>query len=128
MVERSRQLDSVFHALADPTRRSMLRSLARGEASIGELAAPYRMSLAAVSKHVKVLERAGLLQRTVHGRTHLCRIDPAPLSRAEQWLRMYEGFWNTRLDALDQALRAEEASQPTVNKARKNPRKQESPR
>lgn len=130
MVEQSPQLDNVFHALADPTRRAMLRSLARGEASIGDLAAPYRMSLAAASKHVRVLERAGLLQRTVQGRTHLCRIAPAPLAQAGQWLRFYEGFWNTRLDALDEALKADDAlskaTPETVGKARQ--KKQQSPR
>lgn len=130
MVEQSCQLDNVFHALANPTRRAMLRSLSRGETSIGELAAPYRMSLAAASKHVKVLERAGLLQRIVQGRTHLCRIAPAPLAQAEQWLRFYEGFWSTRLDALDQALKAEDAKSEAAPKAARKTRqgKKESPR
>ncbi len=116
MVEQCAQLDNVFHALADPTRRAMLRSLARGDASIGDLAAPYRMSLAAASKHVKVLERAGLLQRSVQGRTHRCRIAPAPLAQAEQWLRFYEGFWNHRLDALEQALRTQDPVDTTAHK------------
>jgi DNA-binding transcriptional ArsR family regulator len=129
MVEQMRQLDDVFHALADPTRRAMLRSLARGEASIGDLAAPYRMSLAAASKHVKVLERAGLLQRTVQGRTHLCRIEPAPLAQAEQWLRRYDAFWTTGLDALDQALKAEDAALKSASKvSRKTARKKELPK
>jgi DNA-binding transcriptional ArsR family regulator len=101
LVERpSEPLDSVFHALADPTRRAMLRSLAQRERSIGELAEPFRMSLAAASKHVKTLERAGLVRRTVQGRTHLCRLDPEPLSAAQEWLRFYERFWTDRLDAL----------------------------
>lgn len=129
MVEQSLQLDNVFHALADPTRRAMLRTLSRGETSIGDLAAPYRMSLAAASKHVKVLERAGLLQRTVQGRTHLCRIAPAPLAQAERWLRFYEGFWNTRLDALNQALMADDAAPKAASaNTRKNARKKEAPR
>jgi DNA-binding transcriptional ArsR family regulator len=129
VVEQTRQLDEVFHALADPTRRAMLRSLARGEASIGDLAAPYRMSLAAASKHVKVLERAGLLQRTVQGRTHLCRIEPAPLAQAEQWLRRYDAFWTTGLDALDQALKAEDAVLKSASKvSRKTARKKELPK
>jgi DNA-binding transcriptional ArsR family regulator len=102
LVERpSEPLDSVFHALADPTRRAMLRSLAQRERSVGELAEPFRMSLAAASKHVKTLERAGLVRRTVRGRTHLCRLDPDPLSAAQEWLRFYERFWTDRLDALE---------------------------
>ena len=101
MVEsQSEQLDSVFHALADPTRRAMLQSLALGEHTVGELAEPFQMSLAAASKHVKTLERAGLVRRTVQGRTHVCRLDPGPLAEAHEWLRFYERFWNERLDAL----------------------------
>lgn len=101
MVEQqSEHLDSVFHALADPTRRAMLHSLAQGEHTVGELAEPFRMSLAAASKHVKTLERAGLVRRTVQGRTHVCRLDPGPLAEAHGWLRFYERFWNERLDAL----------------------------
>lgn len=101
MVEQqSEQLDSVFHALADPTRRAMLASLARGEHTVSELAEPFRMSLAAASKHVKTLERAGLVRRTVQGRTHVCRLDPRPLAEADAWLRFYERFWSQRLDAL----------------------------
>lgn len=109
MVEQhSASLDNVFHALADPTRRSMLRSLAAGERPIGELAAPFRMSFAAASKHVKVLESAGLVRRKVVGRRHLCRIEPSPLAAADRWLRFYERFWNKRLDALEALLKAED--------------------
>ncbi len=78
----------------------MLRSLAEQERTVSELAEPCRMSLAAASKHVKVLERAGLLRRTVRGRTHMCRIEPAPLADASRWLAFYERFWNERLEAL----------------------------
>jgi DNA-binding transcriptional ArsR family regulator len=78
-------LDGVFRALADPTRRAMLRTLAAGERPIGELAAPFRMSFAAASKHVKVLECAGLVRRRVQGRRHLCRIQAAPLAAADEW-------------------------------------------
>lgn len=102
MVEQQPEhLDSVFHALADPTRREMLRSLASGQRTVGELAGPFRMSLAAASKHVKTLERAGLVQRTIQGRTHLCRLDPGPLAEARDWFRFYERFWSERLDALE---------------------------
>jgi len=109
MVEQqSAHLDAVFHALADPTRRGMLRSLAGGELSIGELAAPLRMSFAGASKHVKYLERAGLVRRTVQGRQHLCRLDAGRLADADEWLRFYERFWSDRLDALERELRKPE--------------------
>jgi len=103
-------LDAVFQALTDGTRRAMLRSLAEGDRNIGELAAPFDMSLAAASKHVKVLERAGLVRRLVKGRTHICQLEPAPLAAADEWLRYYEQFWNRRLDALDALLKAEDAA------------------
>ena len=99
------RLDRVFHALTDPTRRHMLRNLAVRERTVSELAEPFRMSLAAASKHVKVLEGAGLVRRTVQGRTHFCRLDPKPLADAAEWLNFYERFWNARLDALEELLR-----------------------
>ena len=102
-----RVLDGVFRALADPTRRDMLRRLAGGERTITELAEPCAMSFAAASKHVRVLERAGLVQRTVRGRTHLCRLEPRPLADAQEWLNFYQGFWTERLDALETMLRPE---------------------
>ena len=108
LEERPATLDSVFHALSDRTRRAMLRSLATGEHNIGELAAPHRMSFAAASKHVKVLEKAGLVRRRVEGRAHVCRIEAAPLATADQWLRFYERFWSERLGLLDDLLRAED--------------------
>lgn len=106
-------LDGVFHALADPTRRAMLRRLASGEHRIGDLAAPFEMSLAAASKHVRVLEGAGLVSRRVVGRTHLCRIEAGPLAAADEWLRFYERFWGERLDRLDALLKAEDAARPS---------------
>lgn len=93
-------MDAVFHALASQARRDMLGRLAGGELTVGQLAAPLAMSLAAASKHVQVLERAGLVCRRVTGRQHVCRLDPAPLASASGWLRFYEHFWNERLDAL----------------------------
>ena len=106
MVENdSPQLDTVFRALGDATRRGMLASLSLGEKSIGELAEPFAMSFAGASKHVKVLEEAGLVRRDVRGRTHVCRLEPGPLASADQWLRHYERFWTGRLDALEQLLR-----------------------
>jgi DNA-binding transcriptional ArsR family regulator len=95
------RLDQVFHALADPTRRAMVRSLARRERTVGELAAPFAMTLAAASKHVRTLERAGLVRRTIRGRTHTCRLDHNPLVAAQQWLADAERFWAARLDALE---------------------------
>ena len=104
MVEE--QLDTTFQALADPTRRGMLASLALGEKSIGELAQPFAMSFAGASKHVKVLEDAGLIARRKVGRTHLISIDAKPLEEAERWLRQWEKFWSVRLDRLQAAIKA----------------------
>src|SRR5256885_12495657 len=101
------QLDSVFHALGDSTRRQMLRELADGERTVSQLARPFAMSLAAASKHIKALENAGLIRREVRGRTHLCRLEPGPLASAHEWLRFYERFWIGRLDVLERLLRKE---------------------
>jgi DNA-binding transcriptional ArsR family regulator len=100
-------MDAVFHALAHQARREMLRRLDRGDLTVGELAEPLAMSLAAASKHVKVLERAGLVRRTVTGRRHVCRLESGPLASASAWLRFYERHWNERLDALESLLGAE---------------------
>ncbi|HEY0782203.1 MAG TPA: metalloregulator ArsR/SmtB family transcription factor [Thermoanaerobaculia bacterium] len=100
-------LSAIFHALADPTRRAMLRRLAAGEQTVSALAEPYAMSLAAASKHIVVLERAGLVRRTVTGRTHHCRLAAEGLREAQSWLRYYERFWNERLDALAELLAEE---------------------
>ena len=106
MVElQSARLDAVFHALGDATRRGMLRTLAEGQRSVGELAQPYQMSLAAASKHIKALERAGLVRRTVQGRSHICELAPGPLASAHEWTGFYERFWNGRLDILEGLLR-----------------------
>ncbi len=97
----------MFHALAHRARRDMVRRLAEGELTVGELAEPLTMSLAAASKHVRVLERAGLVRRTVQGRRHVCRLEASPLASASAWLRFYEGFWSDRLDRIESLLRAE---------------------
>ncbi len=110
VVQYSASLDGVFHALADPTRRAMLRSLATGDRTISELAAPFSMSFAAASKHVRVLEGAGLVQRSVQGRSHVCRLEAKPLGQASEWLRFYERFWSDQLDALDALLKAEDSA------------------
>jgi DNA-binding transcriptional ArsR family regulator len=113
MVElQSPHLDAIFHALGDATRRQMLHELAQGVRTVGQLAAPFAISLAAASKHIKVLENAGLLRREVHGRTHLCRLAPGPLASAHEWLRFYERFWTDRLEVLERLLRTEDARQP----------------
>lgn len=98
MVER---LDLTFAALADPTRRAMLASLALGERSVGELAAPHAMSFAGAAKHVGVLERAGLVERRKAGRQQLCRLKAERLREADQWLRQWERFWTSTLDRLE---------------------------
>lgn len=114
MVEyNAMNLDRVFHALADPTRRLLLERLAAGERKVGELAEPFAISLAAVSKHVRVLEQAGLVERRIEGRAHYCRLRPEPLAAAEQWLSFYEGFWNQRLNALEAALKADLGGEST---------------
>jgi DNA-binding transcriptional ArsR family regulator len=97
-------LDRLFHALSDPTRRAMLRALAEDERKIGDLARPFAMSFAAASKHVRVLESAGLVSRRVDGRAHVCRLEAAPLAEAEAWLSFYARFWNRRLDVLETLL------------------------
>ena len=112
----STQLDSVFRALADPTRRSMLGELAAGPRTVGELAAPFAISLAGASKHIQVLERAGLVEREIQGRVHTCRLDPRPLHLGAEWIRHYERFWTTRLDMLEALLKSGAAT-PAPKKA-----------
>ncbi|PZQ47808.1 MAG: transcriptional regulator [Rhodovulum sulfidophilum] len=109
MVELEAPLSAIFHALGDTTRRRMLRALADGEKSVSELAQPFEMSLAAASKHIKVLEGAGLIRREIRWRTHVCRLAPEPLARAHGWLGFYERFWTDRLDVLETLLREEDA-------------------
>lgn len=112
-------LNDLFRALADPTRRAMLQDLANGPRTVGELAAPYAISLAGASKHIQVLEHAGLVRREVQGRVHTCRLDAAPLHMGAEWLRHYEKFWTGKLDALEAILKAEDAAKPTATPVRK---------
>src|SRR5262245_545426 len=105
MVESpSDRLDHVFRALAHPARRAILRRIAREEQTVTELAAPFDMSLEAVSKHIQVLERARLLRRTRAGRVHRCRLRPEPLRDVGKVLAELAGLWNKRLDALEKLL------------------------
>ena len=101
MVDDPAVMDRVFHALASQPRRDMIARLAVGPLTVGQLAAPLAMSLAAAAKHVQVLERAGLIHRTVDGRRHICRLEPGPLASAQAWLAFYERHWRERLDALE---------------------------
>ena len=114
----SPRLNAVFHALGDATRRQMLRTLAEGQRTVGELAEPFAISLAAASKHIRALESAGLISREVRGRTHMCRLEPGPLASADAWLRHYEQFWTGRLDALEQLLRDDDARKAAARKSR----------
>jgi DNA-binding transcriptional ArsR family regulator len=124
MVDKySEQLDAVFRALADPTRRAMLNGLAAGPRSVGELAAPFDISLAGASKHIQVLERAGLVQREVQGRVHTCRLDARPLHAGAEWIRHYERFWNHKLDALEALLAADSAKAAEPARKPRNPRR-----
>jgi DNA-binding transcriptional ArsR family regulator len=101
---RTAALDSVFHALADATRRAILRDVTRHEKTVGEIAEPYSMSLAAVSKHLDVLERASLIQRERRGSCRMVRLNPKPLQAAQDWLAFYETFWRSNLDRLQDLL------------------------
>ena len=94
-------LDHVLAAIADPTRRAILDRLSRGPARVTDIAEPFAMSLAAVSKHVRTLERAGLVRRVRQGREHTLSLDARPLRQVVQWTSRYERFWNERLDRLE---------------------------
>lgn len=109
-------LDAVFRALADPTRRAMLQALAAKPRTVGELAEPFAISLAGASKHIQMLERAGLIQRQIQGRVHTCRLQAQPLHAGAEWIRYYERFWNQKIDTLEVLLKtgdvADAASRP----------------
>lgn len=102
-------MDDVFQALSDGTRRAMLRDLAVGARTVTELAEPHPISLAAASRHIKVLESAGLIRREVRWRTHVCSLQAEPLARAHAELASFERFWSGRLDVLDDLLREDDA-------------------
>ena len=119
MVKRSAKLDATFAALADPTRRAILARLARRDTSVGELARPFDISLPAVSRHLRVLERAGLLTQDRQGRVRLCRLRAAPMRTAADWIDRYRGFWTRQLDALAEHFQ-KTPPPPTPTPPRKN--------
>ena len=98
-------LSRIFFALADPTRRAMLERLAAGPRTVGELAAPFAVSRPAISQHLGVLERAGLIERTVNAQWRTCALRPEPLDKASEWVERHRGEWNERFDLLDEQLR-----------------------
>lgn len=108
VVECTLNLNCVFGSLADPTRRDILRRVAERELSIGEIAADYGLTFAAVSKHLKILERAKLVVKRREGRQQFVQASPAALKDVSEYLRQYEAFWNARLDALDEYLKKED--------------------
>jgi DNA-binding transcriptional ArsR family regulator len=108
MLQTNQQLDQVFFALSDGTRRGILARLAQGTTTIGELAAPFEISKPAISKHMKILESAGLIERTITGRQHRCSLTTAGLKTAEDWLNFHREFWESRFDALSDLLQKEE--------------------
>ncbi|HJZ11139.1 MAG TPA: metalloregulator ArsR/SmtB family transcription factor [Acidobacteriota bacterium] len=105
MVEyRYTQLDNTFHAVSDPTRRAILKMLSERQARVTEIAKSFPYSLNAISKHLKVLEQAGLIRREIKGRDHFCQLDPAPLQEASDWFAFYRQFWEERLDAMERHI------------------------
>jgi DNA-binding transcriptional ArsR family regulator len=104
-IDASDQLSTTFAALADPTRRAILARLSTGEASVTELAEPFEMSMPAISKHLKVLERAGLIARGREAQWRPCRLEAAPLKDVAEWVKRYQRFWEQRFDNLDAYLR-----------------------
>ena len=127
MVKRSSSLDSVFSALADPTRRRILEGLMDGHAHVGRLARPFRVSAPAISRHLRVLERAGLICRTKRGRLHHIELSAEPLRRAKDWIETYRQHWESSLDSLARYLESGESKESpktkpkTKNKTTKRP-------
>jgi DNA-binding transcriptional ArsR family regulator len=105
MQQATEQLDQVFFALSDSTRRGILARLAAGSTTIGELSEPFSISAPAISRHMRVLESAGLVKRSIKGREHVCTLSTAALKTAEDWLNFHRDFWESRFDALDQIFK-----------------------
>jgi DNA-binding transcriptional ArsR family regulator len=116
-------LDDTLIALADETRRGILQRLAAGEARVTEVAEPFEISLNSVSKHIRLLERAGLVRRRIAGRDHFLSLEPKPFDELAEWMQRTREFWSTRLDALEAALRAEDAIAKAKTSSSKRKRK-----
>ena len=116
MVKYASRLDEVFGALADPTRRRILETLSRGDQCVTALARPHRMSLPAISKHLRVLEHAGLICRRRDGRVHHLKLEAKPMQAAARWIEEYRKFWEGALDSLAEYL--EKTNQPTEKKGK----------
>jgi len=112
-------LDGVFSALSDPTRRAILARLAQGQATVSELAEPFDVSLPAISKHLRVLESAGLLRREIDGRIHRCRLAPASMKDAARWIDHYRAFWENQFDALANFVKSTEIEEKQTWQRRK---------
>src|SRR4051812_49698108 len=117
------QLDDTLIALADDTRRAILKRLASGEARVTEVAEPFDISLNSVSKHIRLLERAGLVRRRIEGRDHFLSLDPKPFDELSAWMTRTREFWNARLDSLEAALRADDAIAAAAHSSRRKPPK-----
>lgn len=120
---RTEPLDATFAALSDPTRRAILDRLSKGAATVGELAEPFSMSLPAISKHIKVLETAGLIERTRSGRNYHCSLRSEPLQAAAGWIAEYRNFWDRNLKSLDRYLKTATASSAPARKKKSAARK-----
>lgn len=114
------QLSTTFQALADPTRRAMLQRLAQGSATVGELAAPFEMSAPAITKHLKVLERAGLITRSKEAQWRPCMLNSAPLKVANDWVEQYRQFWEASFDRLEAYLNTMNKPNETKKRGKKN--------
>lgn len=117
VTSREKALDEVFGALADSTRRAILARLARGEATVGELAEPFDISRPAISKHLRVLERARLVQRTPDGRMSRCEIDAARMREAAEWVERYRRLWETQLDSLERYVESKKRQEKKKEKS-----------
>lgn len=118
------ELNKVFHALSDSTRRAILARLSSGDALVTELAKPFDMSLPAISKHLTVLEKAGLLHRHKDGRIRRCELNAGPLETAADWIKYYQQFWETKLDSLAEYLEKNRQNEDTSNAVKTKPRKE----
>lgn len=135
ILEKAQHLDTTFGALSDPTRRAIVARLVQRTLTVTEIAKPFTISLPAVSKHLHVLERAGLIRRQKKGRTHRCILQPEPIRQAAHWIGRYRRFWESRLDALAEYLELSEkeeslwktqASKRTASRERSGPRRRKS--